>query len=90
LRKLADKHAIIGDVRGFGLAIGAELVTDRKAKKPATNEATRVVNMMRQKGVLMGSNGIAYNVLKIRPPMPFNIANADMMLATLDDCLSAL
>jgi 4-aminobutyrate aminotransferase-like enzyme len=90
LRKLADKHAIIGDVRGIGLAIGAELVTDRKTKKPATDEATRVVNMMRQKGVLMGSNGIAYNVLKIRPPMPFNIANTDMMLATLDDCLAAL
>jgi 4-aminobutyrate aminotransferase-like enzyme len=90
LRKLADKHAIIGDVRGHGLAIGAELVTDRKSKKPATAEAERVVNMMRHKGVLMGSNGISYNVLKIRPPMPFSTADADFMLSALDECLAAL
>jgi 4-aminobutyrate aminotransferase-like enzyme len=90
LHKLAEKHAIIGDVRGHGLAIGAELVTDRTTKKPATSEAERVVNMMRQRGVLMGSNGISYNVLKIRPPMPFSPADADVMLAALDDCLAAL
>jgi 4-aminobutyrate aminotransferase-like enzyme len=90
LRKLAEKHAIIGDVRGHGLAIGAELVTDRKTRKPATAEAERVVNMMRDKGVLMGSNGISYNVLKIRPPLPFSRENADVMLQALDDCLNAL
>jgi 4-aminobutyrate aminotransferase-like enzyme len=46
--------------------------------------------MMRQKGVLIGSNGISYNVLKIRPPMPFSPADADVILAALDDCLAAL
>ena len=90
LRKLSAKHAIIGDVRGKGLAIGAELVLDRGTKKPATAEAERVVNMMRHRGVLMGSNGISYNVLKIRPPMPFSIADADIMLSALDECLLAL
>jgi 4-aminobutyrate aminotransferase-like enzyme len=90
LRQLAEKHAIIADVRGHGLAIGAELVMDRKTKKPATVETERVVNMMRQKGVLMGSNGLSYNVLKIRPPMPFSTANADVMLTALDECLQAL
>jgi 4-aminobutyrate aminotransferase-like enzyme len=38
----------------------------------------------------MGANGISYNVLKIRPPMPFSKADADVMLSTLDDCLAAL
>ncbi len=90
LRKLAEKHAIIGDVRGRGLAIGAELVKDRATKTPATAEAERVVNMMRQKGVLMGSNGISCNVMKIRPPLPFGKADADIMLAALDECLQAL
>jgi 4-aminobutyrate aminotransferase-like enzyme len=90
LRKLAEKHSIIGDVRGHGLAIGAELVTDRTTKTPATREAEHVVNMMRDKGVLMGSNGISYNVLKIRPPMPFGKADADVMLSALDACLQAL
>jgi 4-aminobutyrate aminotransferase-like enzyme len=90
LRRLAEKHAIIGDVRGFGLAIGAELVTDRKTKTPAKAEAERVINMMREKGVLMGSNGISYNVLKIRPPLPFSTTDADIMLMALDECLQAL
>ncbi len=90
LRELMNKHAMIGDVRGFGLAIGAELVKDRTTKEPATAETERVVNMMRQKNVLMGSNGISYNVLKIRPPMPFAKADADIMLQALDECLTAL
>jgi 4-aminobutyrate aminotransferase-like enzyme len=90
LRRLAEKHMMIGDVRGSGLAIGVELVTDRKTKKPATTEADRVVNLMRHKGVLVGSNGISYNVLKIRPPMPFGKPEADIMLVALDECLQEL
>ncbi len=90
LTALAQKHAIIGDVRGSGLAIGAELVTDRTRKTPATKEADRVANLMRQAGVLMGTNGIAYNVLKIRPPLPFGKRDADFMLQALDNCLQAL
>ena len=77
-------------IRGSGLAIGAELVIDRKSKVPATTEAERVVNMMRNKGVLLGSNGISYNVVKIRPPMPFGLVDADVMLAALDESLQAL
>ncbi len=88
--KLAEKHSVIGDVRGHGLTIGAELVTDRKTKTPATAETERVVNLMREKGVLLGNNGISYNVLKIRPPMPFGPADADVMLSALDECLQAL
>lgn len=90
LRKLADRHAVIGDVRGSGLAIGAELVTDRASKAPAQQLADQVVNAMRAKGVLMGANGISYNVLKIRPPMAFGLAEADQVLQTLDEVLTAL
>lgn len=90
LKQLSEKHAIIGDVRGSGLAIGAELVLDRKTKDPATKMAARVINLLRERGVLAGLNGISYNVLKIRPPMPFATADADELLATLDDSLAAL
>ncbi len=90
LKKLAEKHDIIGDVRGSGLAIGVELVLDRSTKKPAKAEADRVVNLMRQHGVLLGANGIGYNVIKIRPPMPFGKPEVDLMLSTLDVCLQAL
>ncbi len=90
LKKLADRHSIIGDVRGSGLAIGAELVLDRSSKQPAKNQADRVVNLMRESGILMGTNGINYNVLKIRPPMPFGKPEADLMLSNLDACLQKL
>ena len=90
LKKLADKHVLIGDVRGSGLAIGAELVVDKATKEPAIREASRVINLLRDRGVLAGANGIAYNVLKIRPPMPFSIADGDELLSILDDCLASL
>ena len=90
LARLAEKHDIIGNVRGSGLFFGAELVLDRKTKEPASDIATRVINEMRRRGVLMGKLGIHQNATKIRPPMPFTRENADLMLSTLDDVLSGL
>jgi 4-aminobutyrate aminotransferase-like enzyme len=90
LTKLAEKHSIIGNVRGSGLFFGAELVLDREAKTPATDLASRVINEMRERGVLMGKLGIHQNATKIRPPMPFTRDNADLMLSTLDDVLAGL
>jgi 4-aminobutyrate aminotransferase-like enzyme len=90
LKKLAIRHEIIGDVRGSGLFFGAELVESRVSKAPAAKHAERVINLMRERGVLMGRNGISYNVLKIRPPMPFGKAEADIMLSALDDALQHL
>jgi 4-aminobutyrate aminotransferase-like enzyme len=90
LRALADKHDIIGNVRGSGLFFGAELVLDRATKAPASDAATQVINAMRQRGVLMGKLGVHQNATKIRPPMPFSKDNADLMLSTLDDVLAGL
>ena len=90
LRKLAEKHNIIGDVRGSGLALGVELIADRSSKEPARDLADKVINHMRQRGVLMGSNGYDYNVLKIRPPLQFGEAEARLLLETLDTVLAAL
>jgi 4-aminobutyrate aminotransferase-like enzyme len=89
LRDLAGRHACIGDVRGAGLFFGAEMVLDRATKAPATAFAKRVANGMRARGVLLNFLGIHANVLKIRPPMPFSRADADRMLAALDDTLAA-
>jgi 4-aminobutyrate aminotransferase-like enzyme len=90
LAKLADKHSIIGNVRGAGLFFGAELVLDKVEKTPAADIATRVINEMRERGVLMGKLGIHQNATKIRPPMPFTRGDADFMLSTLDDVLAGL
>ncbi|MEY9717513.1 4-aminobutyrate aminotransferase-like enzyme [Sinorhizobium fredii] len=90
LERLAERHGLIGDVRGSGLFFGCELVLDLPEKTPASHLATRVVNEMRERGVLMGKLGIHQNATKIRPPMPFSRDNADLMLSTLDDVLTGL
>lgn len=87
LRALAGKHAAIGDVRGSGLFFGAELVLDRDSKAPATDYTKRVANAVRHKGVLMNFLGIHYNVLKMRPPLPFSREDADRMLDAVDAAL---
>ncbi len=89
-KRLAEKHAIIGDVRGSGLFMGTEFVLDKQTRAPATAQATRIVNEMRERGVLMGKIGIHQCATKIRPPMPFTRDNADYMLSIFDDVLSGL
>jgi len=84
LRELQQRYALIGDVRGSGLFLGVELLRDRQ---PATHEAARIVNRMRENGVLIGTDGPHHNVLKIRPPMPFSDANADQLLSALENVL---
>jgi 4-aminobutyrate aminotransferase-like enzyme len=90
LRRLQDKHAIIGDVRDKGLFFAVELVRDRADKTPATEETGRLVNAMRDNGVLISRIGRHDNILKMRPPMPFYREHADLLLTTLGDCLDKL
>jgi len=87
---LGKSHAAIGDVRGAGLFIGVDLVRDRETREPAPDVAGRVANGMRDAGVLIGIDGPAANVLKIRPPMPFQETHADLLAATLDARLGRL
>jgi len=90
LRTLAERHDLIGDVRGRGLLVGVELVRDRKSLAPAAPETKRVVNRMRDLGVLTASEGPHGNVLKLRPPICFTREQADMTIAALDQALSEL
>ena len=88
LRVLAEHHPIIGDVRGEGLFLGAELVSERDTLTPATWDASRVVNMMKERGILMSTDGPLDNVLKIKPPMVVTEGDVDMVLRCLDDVLA--
>jgi 4-aminobutyrate aminotransferase-like enzyme len=90
LHELMQRHPLIGDVRGAGLFIGVELVTDRRNKAPATAQARRVARLARDRGVLIGTDGPHDNVIKIRPPMTFRNAHADILLDCLDQCLLTL
>ena len=88
LRRLGDRHAIVGDVRGSGLFLGMELVRDRETLEPATEEASFVSNRFRECGILLGTDGPFHNVIKIRPPMPFSETDADLLAAAMDEILA--
>ncbi|HEY6109320.1 MAG TPA: aminotransferase class III-fold pyridoxal phosphate-dependent enzyme, partial [Gemmatimonadales bacterium] len=88
LRSLASRHPSIGDVRGLGLFLGVELVRDRTTLEPAGEEAGYVASRMRERGVLVGTDGPFHNVLKIKPPLVFTREDADQLVATLDEVLS--
>lgn len=90
LNALADRHAVVGDVRGAGLFLGVELVRNRDTLEPAIDEADFVINRLAERGILIGTDGPMHNVLKIRPPMPFTTDDADHLLATLDVVLGML
>ena len=89
LQGLAERHNLIGDVRGAGLFFAVELVSDRRTKAPATAETKRLVNRMRERGVLISRIGMHDNILKIRPPMPFSRQHADLLVSTLDEALAS-
>ena len=90
LRALQEKHAIIGDVRQKGMFFAAELVTDRESKAPAEEQANALINAMCMRGVLISRIGTYGNILKMRPPMPFQPEHADLLIAALDECLQEL
>ena len=89
-RKLAEKHTIIGDIRGKGLMLGVELVKNRVTKDPAKEETMQVFEMAKDMGLLIGKGGFYGNVLRIKPPMCFTKADADFLLEVLDACLAKL
>ena len=83
LSALQADYPIIGDVRGHGFFLGFELVNDPSTLAPAADQATYLANRMREKGILMSTDGPLHNVLKIKPPMCFDTKNADFFLAHL-------
>ena len=88
LRELQERHELIGDVRGSGLFLGVDLVSDRETREAATKQAGYVVNRLRELGVLAGTDGPHHNVLKLRPPLIFSRADADLFVRMLNEVLS--
>jgi len=80
----------VGDVRGAGLFIGLDFVKNRDTKEPDGELGLAVVNRLREKRVLISASGATGNVLKIRPPLPFSKANADVFVERLQETLDEL
>ncbi len=88
LKDLALHRPLIGDVRGLGLFLGIELVRNRKTQEPAAQEASDVVNRMKDLGVLLSTDGPHHNVIKIKPPLVFSCPDADKLIAGLGKALA--
>jgi alanine-glyoxylate transaminase / (R)-3-amino-2-methylpropionate-pyruvate transaminase len=86
-QQLAEKHSLIGEVRGKGLMLGMELVKDRSTKEPAKEECAAVFEKCKDLGLLIGKGGLFGNTLRIKPPMCIHRADADFMLAVIDEAL---
>jgi 4-aminobutyrate aminotransferase-like enzyme len=90
LKAVSQRFKVVGDVRGAGLYIGIELVRDRKSREPDKAAATRLVEAMRERNVLVGIAGPYGNILKIRPPLCFGREHADLLVKALSDSLATL
>jgi 4-aminobutyrate aminotransferase-like enzyme/Ser/Thr protein kinase RdoA (MazF antagonist) len=88
LNELASRHQLIGEVRGFGNFLGIDLVRSREGREAATRAASYVKNELRQRQILLGVEGPENNVLKVRPPMSFDLPAASRLLEELDQVLA--
>jgi alanine-glyoxylate transaminase / (R)-3-amino-2-methylpropionate-pyruvate transaminase len=88
MQKLQASHALIGDVRGKGLMLGLELVSDRATKAPAKQQTADLMEALREMSVLVGKGGLDGNVLRIKPPMCITADDVDYALEALDAALS--
>ncbi|MBL8562692.1 MAG: aminotransferase class III-fold pyridoxal phosphate-dependent enzyme [Gemmobacter sp.] len=80
LRDLASRHATLGDLRAEGLFLGQDIVTDGT---PDAARAGRIVNRLREEGVLISATGPKGHVLKIRPPLTFSLENVEVFLTRM-------
>jgi len=87
LRNLATRHDAMGETRAAGLFLGTDIVNNGQ---PDATRAARIVNDLRQNGILISATGPRGHTLKIRPPLPFSLENIDQFLTTLDRVVARL
>ena len=87
LCQLQSRYPLIGDIRGSGLFLGIDLVQDPHSRAPAIEQASYVVNRLRENGVLAGTDGPHHNVIKLRPPLTFSDSDAGLFICTLEQIL---
>jgi 4-aminobutyrate aminotransferase-like enzyme len=90
LSSLQEKFQTIKEVRGLGLFLGIELVTPPTAAISAEAYATLVVNRMKDRNILLSTDGPLHNVIKIKPPLVINQADCDLLVNHLRTVLSSI
>lgn len=90
LKEMADRQPLIGDVRGQGLFLGVELVRNHETLEPADAEADAIVNQLRERGVLLSTDGPHHNVLKIKPPIVFPTDEVSRVVDEIEAAMTRL
>jgi len=90
LLELQERQPLIGEVRGMGLMLGIELVRDRQSKEPASVETADLLELCKERGLLIGKGGLAGNTLRIKPPMCLTQDDADFLVDCLDEVLTVI
>ncbi len=85
LKQLAARHGVIGDVRGLGLMVGAEFI--RSDGSPYPELLDDVLETMKERGFLIGKNGLSRNVMAFQPPLVITEKDVDGILNALEDVL---
>lgn len=89
LTKLQSRHDVIGDVRGAGLFVGLELVTDREKRTPATETAAWVVKRLKEDDkICVSTDGPWENIIKFKPPMCFTMEDTELVVKCIDRILT--
>ena len=88
LRKMQEEHECIGDVRGKGLMLGAELVKDRESKEPAAELRDAIIAKSFEKGLLL--LGCGANTMRFSPALTVSADEIDVCLSILDDVIREL
>jgi 4-aminobutyrate aminotransferase-like enzyme len=87
LRAVGQDNSSVGEVRGKGLFIGVDVVSDPDTMTPDAAQASRIKNHLRDSGLLVGTEGVGGNILKIRPPLVFQHEHADMLIEAFEKAL---
>jgi alanine-glyoxylate transaminase/(R)-3-amino-2-methylpropionate-pyruvate transaminase len=90
LLDLQERRPLIGEVRGMGLMLGVELVRDRNSKQPASTEAADVLELAKDRGLLIGKGGLYGHVLRIKPPMCLTTDDANFLVDCLDEVMGII
>ncbi|MGB0853626.1 MAG: aspartate aminotransferase family protein [Pikeienuella sp.] len=90
LRALQDKHTAIGDVRGKGLMLAIEMVSDRAAKTPDRDTTAAVFEACREQGLILSKSGPTQSVLRMVPPLCLSLEDVDRVAHGLDAAFSGL
>ncbi len=90
LQMRAEQYGCIGDVRGRGLFISIEMVKDGLSKKPNPGQADLIANRLKEKGLLVSTDGKFDNILKIRPPLVFSFEHATAFLTAFDETMEEI